>query len=786
MKVLKKKELFNKYLIDVIVLLILFSSCSSTIITGKYPYTKRLNNGNYVIASSRNITFTDSSLSTSLNSLNFDSDIIKSEDNGLGSTSIAQFPAEQNGYVLVILNKILFVFSSTGVHLVNQNTTIKNTKFPAYLITNGNSGSNYYFTLIYCDHETDPTSEECTYIAFIKYTYNSSTKSLTSEKKDYDPPINTFFGTISCNQMSNSSIDYIACAYGEYQHIYVSVFDPNDNYNLVYSTDKALYSQFVKATVLLPERNNLLICSYAQGNGNLNCFYYNIGDNSLSSDPLQLENTCGGQPISLTIEYFYETESFIVGCKLDGNTLTLNEISKELTLKTNFGTTYDNTNLFSGAEDVGRISIIFPQGGNQFTVYYNMGQSCNSNCPENVMTRIGNEISSSNLHPYPTTEVSPLVCDAYYSYDGKTCINDIPEGFYCNSTNDKTIDKCHDNCKSCTTGPTSTNNSCTTCKDTVTIYYDLGNCVSECTNGHFTENSIMKCKCSSDISCEYCSVESKAQNLCVTCNTNYYPKKEDPENRDSFIKCYNDSTISSGYYLNTNIYEPCHTNCLKCSGAGTDNDNKCTICNDGLTLIKNKLNIINCYTTCTNYYYFDNGNNYHCTTELKCPDNYKLINVKGKCIDNCEYDDTYKFEYNGDCYNECPPNTINSSSNTYICELNCKHFNKYFNLERTACIQNIEEGYYCDNEDLNTIAQCHTNCKTCTKGPTDSNNNCETCKETGTIYFDLGNCRDNCKNGDFTENGIKKCKCTSDEKCYYCSDESKALGLCESCNTESG
>ena len=392
MKVLKKKELFNNYLIDKIVLLILFSVYSSTVITGKYPYTKRLNNGNYVIASSRNITFTDSSISTSLNSLNFDSDIIKSNDNELGSTTIAQFPVEQNGYVLVILNKTLFVFSSTGEHLVDQTTTIKKAKFPAYLITNGNSGSNFYFTLIYCDHETDPNSEDCTYIAFIKYTYNSSTKSLTSEKEEYDPPINTFFGTMSCNPMINSNNDYITCVYGEYNHIYVSVLDPNNNYNLVNSNDIEIGGQYIKSAVLPPEKKQLFICAYSMGKEYLNCLSYNIEDNSLSSEPQQLPNNCGGQPISLTIEYFYETESFIVGCKKDENAITLNEFSKGMTLKTAFGT-YDNTNLFSGAEDVGRISIIFPQGGNQFTTYYNPGPSCNNwELPENLITEIGLEL----------------------------------------------------------------------------------------------------------------------------------------------------------------------------------------------------------------------------------------------------------------------------------------------------------------------------------------------------------------------------------------------------------
>ena len=43
---------------------------SFAIITGKYPYIKRINNGNYVIVSKTNITFADSTLSTVINSIN--------------------------------------------------------------------------------------------------------------------------------------------------------------------------------------------------------------------------------------------------------------------------------------------------------------------------------------------------------------------------------------------------------------------------------------------------------------------------------------------------------------------------------------------------------------------------------------------------------------------------------------------------------------------------------------------------------------------------------------------
>ena len=189
------------------------------------------------------------------------------------------------------------------------------------------------------------------------------------------------------------------------------------------------------------------------------------------------------------------------------------------------------------------------------------------------------------------------------------------------------------------------------------------------------------------------------------------------------------------------------------------------------------------YINCDYYYYFDNNNDYQCTNDYNCPFGYKLINGKGKCIDYCINDNiyNYKYEYNNTCYEICPKDTGSSNTNIYLCELKCKENNKYFNYEKTQCIVNITEGYYCNNTEINTIEKCHNNCKTCKEGPSEENNNCETCKDE-VIYFDLGNCTDFCINGEFIEDSIKKCKCTSHKKCNYCDKESKKLNLCLSCN----
>ena len=151
--------------------------------------------------------------------------------------------------------------------------------------------------------------------------------------------------------------------------------------------------------------------------------------------------------------------------------------------------------------------------------------------------------------------------------------------------------------------------------------------------------------------------------------------------------------------------------------------------------------------------------------------------------DDCINDNIYLYEYNNVCYENCPEGTV-SNDDTYKCEeeLNC--IDKYYNYNRTECIDEIPDGYYCDNNELKTIDKCHNNCETCNKGPTDNNNNCLKCKDS--LYLDSGNCVETCINGFVINDGLNICKCSYDIKCKICSEESKLINQCISCNIEEG
>ena len=102
------------------------------------------------------------------------------------------------------------------------------------------------------------------------------------------------------------------------------------------------------------------------------------------------------------------------------------------------------------------------------------------------------------------------------------------------------------------------------------------------------------------------------------------------------------------------------------------------------------------YDICLFYYYFDDENNeYICTDDAKCPENYPLlIEEKFECRKNCKDDLEYKYEFQGKCYKACPKNTKISESISYFCEILCP---SEYPLKK---IDNQECSNYCNFNDL--------------------------------------------------------------------------------------
>ena len=189
-------------------------------------------------------------------------------------------------------------------------------------------------------------------------------------------------------------------------------------------------------------------------------------------------------------------------------------------------------------------------------------------------------------------------------------------------------------------------------------------CIKEIEDGYYNKpNSQIILKC--DEKCKSCSYESIQKNLCLACNTqkNFYPIYDDLNN--IYMNCYKNNI--EGYYLDNDsyAYKPCYNKCKTCSKSGDKNNNNCLSCTSNFSFYD--YNNSNCYKNCEFYYYLDDSNSFRCTNNSECPNGYKLIYNKSKCIKNCYEDDYYKYELNNECVHSCPEGKAVYDDN-YICQ----------------------------------------------------------------------------------------------------------------------
>ena len=199
---------------------------------------------------------------------------------------------------------------------------------------------------------------------------------------------------------------------------------------------------------------------------------------------------------------------------------------------------------------------------------------------------------------------------------------------------------------------------------------------------------------------------------------------------DDKIECYDKTP--EGYYLDLNNkqYKKCFETCKFCDGKGNQTIHNCKECISNFTFLDETKFSTNCFQLCKYYSYFNELNEYLCTINFNCPEQYnKLIINKKKCIDDCKRDDTYQYEYNNNCYEKCPNNTYELENN-----------------QDNKCYANAIEGYYL-NLEKKKFEKCYETCQTCEIGGNRTNNNCLQCKEKYKLYknlMNISNCYEKC------------------------------------------
>ena len=387
------------------------------------------------------------------------------------------------------------------------------------------------------------------------------------------------------------------------------------------------------------------------------------------------------------------------------------------------------------------------------------------------------------------------------------CVDALPDNFYFDN-NDNKYKECYSLCEKCHLSGNETNNNCDECLDNYTFlnesFINPQNCFKKCEfNYYFNESDQYICT-QTDICPSQYNKSVPQKNKCIdNCQLDHLYKYEYndtcliecPLNRKIYEEekkcldecyqsqfeyhntCYNDCPIGSfrlyqnrnicvdvipeNYYLDNddNIYKECYNTCKKCSQIGNEINNNCDECIDNYKFLYDSfVPQKNCFNICKFYYYFNKSEQYICTGINSCPKEYnKLVGPRYKCIDDCQKDDLYKYEYNNNCLEECPLNVkIFEAEKKCLDECYSNQFefnNKCYDdcpigtfrlyQNRNICINFVPENYYLDNND-NIYKECYNTCKKCSQSGNETYNNCEECINNYKFLNDLNARQQNC------------------------------------------
>ena len=252
-------------------------------------------------------------------------------------------------------------------------------------------------------------------------------------------------------------------------------------------------------------------------------------------------------------------------------------------------------------------------------------------------------------------------------------------------------------------------------EDTNTLSKIIGDNTNDCSDICFKNNLIIDFK-NNECIC--------GENTKFACESIYY--EECPE--DSYKVFANDeytcvSSIPENYYFDNDddAYKECYYTCKTCSLPGTDENHNCNSCKDEFI-----------------YKYNDN-----CLSD--CLQNQLKDENQKKCIDGCLPE---QFEYNNNCYDECPTPTFKIFEN------------------KNKCVEDVPENYFLDNDGI--YKQCFNKCKKCNKSGNDNSNNCDECIDNYKFIIDSLAYENNCyKNCDYNYyfKGTNIYECTQSDEC---------------------
>ena len=597
-------------------------------------------------------------------------------DNDLDSfkTAMAQFSADDNGYILILAMNIIYFFRSDGTSIISKNlSNIIDGSY--YCITPYKKENNYLHYIISYTNNSDFTM----ILNHFKFDINSNENILENLKKleimpDDINPMQIGLAGMTCIVMFDSILHYdiLTCFYSvSYPgQIHSRSFDPRNSFNEIedyyscFNNDPVFYTfpTYVSAVTNLDKTKALVFLVFAASP-----YWMTFDFENEFSEIIKEENDISllGHYAKSKMFFFRQTHEFFIiseigACKkyilIFKNDFTIkNKLVYEIKECFNsfyFTAFYRNGYYYVVSDSANPVDTNFlfiqPLLDFEETPIVESPIEISEDSPETenipVTSIVENVPETSILENAPVTSIVENV--PVTSIVEKVPVTSIVENVPVTSVieQENTIP--------------STNEEISNKLTEKTFSSDI-----------ITENLE---NYSNNIKCKTSSIDSSLYNLCTSCNDaeGYFPVEiKNSDLFHGFIECYNEKTKPKNFYFNNSEkkYKICYETCLTCNEEGDEYNNNCIECD--LYHIKKPeySGTKNCVTECQYSYYYTSYGQYKCTNNNNCPEEKNLyIKELKKCTDDCSKEELYIYQYGGQCLKICPKNTYPNENN--ICK----------------------------------------------------------------------------------------------------------------------
>ena len=687
-----------KFSLPIIFLLSLFILTKNEIryLNFSYPSLLTLHDQSKVIVGSNGIHFYDPNLDVEdkAKNITFKNQLNSREDND--KTVLTQFSSEDEGYILILVMDILYIFESNGT--IIENITLTNTISANHYYINPYKveDNNLHFIISY--RESEKT------FALNYFIFNKENKSLQNYEKIITIKTNEGFDVsnsngVTCLLLVNPDYgEVLTCFYSTHHipEIQTRSFNCSKNFEeypdlYINFTDRSLLNELASYISAISDNNKRKAIIYIVFSG---VSYWMTFD---FTNHFSLPSRINIPPNSLLpiysfqkLYFFKELNEFIFLSGFNSQIILVSHFNNNFNLIKMYK--YEMKNCYNknsfGLFMIGRDIFLYTDDNNN-----------------HVLINLLNDTDCYKVIENQVPVTQKLLSDSIYSS------TDNLISFSTEITTDSIFVKMTEYEKSTESTIIMTDIPSTTKSDIITQIITEENTQNDniiesteiVSDSSFKEisSSIQTSQFSEDEQnyskkekCKKSSIESSKYDLCTECNNEKgYFEAELPNNNNGFKECYNNNTKPINFYFDFDKkYKICYETCLTCDKGGDEFTNNCILCDKSHIKRPETEGTTNCVTQCTNPYYYTHYGQYKCSNTSYCPKEFNLyIKELNKCTDDCNREE-YKLQYGGNCVKECPKNTNKNDDNNICIDIigSCIKTEKIINTEEILEKENVD------------------------------------------------------------------------------------------------